>query len=285
MLNSTLPGLSRLTEFLETTTFGDIRNAIPVSDNVLCIAPICVGICLGSVSYAYDIASLHYANRNNIHFLARKGYLSRVQSLVRDGINLEARVMGNTPLLCAIISGQGDIVKYLIEQGRADVQARDSLGQNALMLAAGFGHFEIVKYLTENFNFDLNELDPRGDSALYLAAKKADKSRNEIHFNLVRYLIDKGAQYHSILMRDDVDLKSNVLLGAKRIILEALDEKEELALQNGRQAAVIENALTDPAPDIQVLPIELSEMIVQYAENESSYDTSCLSRIKAKLRF
>lgn len=49
----------------------------------------------------------------------------------------------------SIRKGNLDIVKYLVEQTKANVNQADKRGKSPLLISAMFGHLNILKYLIE----------------------------------------------------------------------------------------------------------------------------------------
>jgi ankyrin repeat protein len=56
-------------------------------------------------------------------------------------------IWGKTALIYASFYGRLEVVKYLVEDGKADVNIKTNTGWTALMLASKFGRLDIVKYL------------------------------------------------------------------------------------------------------------------------------------------
>lgn len=56
--------------------------------------------------------------KQDIHFAASQGDLGKVKTLLAQGVDVNAKDSnGDTPLRCALLSGQYDLAKYLISQG------------------------------------------------------------------------------------------------------------------------------------------------------------------------
>jgi hypothetical protein len=87
-------------------------------------------------------------------------------------------------LILALEKDHTGIVQYLLSN-KADANAKDGKGNNALILALEKGHTEIVQYLLSN-NADANAKDGKGNSALILASEKG-------HTGLVQYLLTNKA--------------------------------------------------------------------------------------------
>lgn len=56
---------------------------------------------------------------------------------------------GLTPLNCAAIKGDLDLMKVLIEKGKANIEEQSPKGCTALMYASRGGNSNMVKYLLE----------------------------------------------------------------------------------------------------------------------------------------
>jgi len=76
-----------------------------------------------------------------------KGRISVVQTLLKQGVNVNTRtVSGKTPLMAAAYRGYSDIVQLLIENG-ADANIRDARGESALKIAARGGYTRVSEIL------------------------------------------------------------------------------------------------------------------------------------------
>ena len=76
-----------------------------------------------------------------------KGRIAVVQTLLRQGVNVNTRtVSGKTPLMAAAYRGYSDIVQVLLEHG-AEVKVRDARGDTALRMAARGGYTRVVDVL------------------------------------------------------------------------------------------------------------------------------------------
>lgn len=81
---------------------------------------------------------------------AAAGDLTELQRLIEDGNSIDQRnpLTKGTPLHTAVLFGQEEIVKFLLENNAA-VNARDSSGSTPLMTAAFIGNATITKLLLE----------------------------------------------------------------------------------------------------------------------------------------
>ena len=91
---------------------------------------------------------------------------------------------GLTPLMCAIDSGDADMVKILCAAS-ADWNLRDEKGHHALGRAAQYGGAALLQCLLDQ-GADINEWDDHGQTALSLAVQYGNTKA-------VAYLLEKGA--------------------------------------------------------------------------------------------
>ncbi|MFC1478534.1 ankyrin repeat domain-containing protein [Candidatus Margulisiibacteriota bacterium] len=128
------------------------------------------------------------------------------------------RLIGGTPLIWAAGEGHAKVVEILLENEKADVNAKDIGVQTALIWAAKGGYIEIVKALLEIGKIDVNAQDEYGDTALIKAAREG-------HSDLIKVLLqNEQADIHI----KDYKGKSALVWAAKRgypDIIEMLVEK------------------------------------------------------------
>lgn len=107
-------------------------------------------IFLKNVSSVFEPAHLSLkeqkTNFTPLHSLASSGHADMVGYLIERGANARLRNdQGNTPLLCAVGAGCGDVVGVMLKEHRlVDIDAKDRKGRNAFILAAERGHKTIV---------------------------------------------------------------------------------------------------------------------------------------------
>lgn len=97
-----------------------------------------------------------------------------------------------TPLMITARNGNLEMAKLLISKG-ADINAKDSNGNNALAYCSDYGYANakgVAKLLVEN-RADINHRDKDG----YTALEKATGSSN---FEIAKFLIENGADHKSI---------------------------------------------------------------------------------------
>lgn len=86
--------------------------------------------------------------------------------------------------LDAAASGEVARLRYLVEETKANVDAKNDAGWTALMNAVGFrGQLRMVKYLVEDCNASVDLQDPNGLTALMIAASLGRGL-------IVRYLVE-----------------------------------------------------------------------------------------------
>jgi FOG: Ankyrin repeat len=108
--------------------------------------------------------------------------------LVKAGANVEAKANnGGTPLILASTSGHLTTVKFLVEEGHANVEAKDKEdGYTPLIWASGNGDLTTVKFLVEEGHANVEAKDNDGSTALGWAKMCGER-------RVVAYLRSKGA--------------------------------------------------------------------------------------------
>ncbi|KAL3076185.1 hypothetical protein niasHT_038811 [Heterodera trifolii] len=125
-----------------------------------------------------------------LHFACSEGHLEIVKLLVEEGeADIEiADSYGKTALMVACSLQKWDIVRYLIGKG-AKVDRTNAKGISPLHLECIDGHLEIVKLLVEGGKADIEKAE--ADSVIewspLMVASLTEK------WDIVRYLIEKGA--------------------------------------------------------------------------------------------
>mmetsp|Transcript_27752 Transcript_27752/g.36374 ORF Transcript_27752/g.36374 Transcript_27752/m.36374 type:complete len:582 (-) Transcript_27752:386-2131(-) len=76
---------------------------------------------------------------------------------------------GNTPLLLAAEKGYFDCVKYLAEECKVDIEARNIWKATPAQMACVFGNFDILKYLVEERGARLDVVNKYGASPLHFS--------------------------------------------------------------------------------------------------------------------
>ena len=95
--------------------------------------------------FLISASSISYAG--TLHDAVRSGDLSKIQGLVVQGADVNAKAARDeTPLIIASLGGKGEIANYLLQRG-ADIDARNSSGLSSLHAAAYAGYTDIVSLL------------------------------------------------------------------------------------------------------------------------------------------
>jgi len=137
--------------------------------------------------------------RNVVFNAARDGKLRRLKVFLdhrpRDEVAqlVSARTNGATPLVLSCRNGHKEVVEYLVERCRADVEQAGSVtfdgetieGAPPLWCAAAAGHTQIVKLLVER-GANVNSTTKTNSTPLRAACFDG-------HFEIVQFLVEKGA--------------------------------------------------------------------------------------------
>lgn len=137
--------------------------------------------------------------RNVVFNAARDGKLRRLKVFLdhrpRDEVEqlVSARTNGATPLVLSCRNGHKEVVEYLVERCRADVEQAGSVtfdgetieGAPPLWCAAAAGHTQIVKLLVER-GANVNSTTKTNSTPLRAACFDG-------HFEIVQFLVERGA--------------------------------------------------------------------------------------------
>ena len=128
------------------------------------------------------------------------GYNSIVSQLVESSIaghlpepieTDTADHRGLTPLNCAAIKGELDLVKMLISRGQADVNQTSPKGCTPLIYAGRGGYAEVVRYLLEKKASPLKQ-DNAGGTVLHHAIEKG-------HVSVLEVMLEHGVDVYSAI--------------------------------------------------------------------------------------
>ena len=124
---------------------------------------------------------------------ADKGQLANARILLdRRDIRLTAEVKyGQTALQLAAKAGHMELVRLLIDHGA--LKERRAEADSALLDTASGGHLEVLKVLRTRSKADVNAQDGQGRTALYHAASARDDDYKASGKEMLRYLLDEGA--------------------------------------------------------------------------------------------
>ena len=112
------------------------------------------------------------STESRLAMAVRHKNLRMVWKLLADGDDVNERDEGmeQTPLMRAVLLGDAEIVRALLEH-KADVNTQDDEGNTALMLAASQGSARVVQLLLE-YGAILDRRDEVGMTALSIARSK-----------------------------------------------------------------------------------------------------------------
>jgi ankyrin repeat protein len=117
----------------------------------------------------------------------------------------------STALREACYNNNLQMIKYLIKHGADPHQSRLGNYTN-LMLSAGRCYLGVVIYLVDELKCDLNERDENGEVALHYAVTKS------VSLEIVKYLLDRGAMNMHDTSRNATPLMQAVLRGHVELI-------------------------------------------------------------------
>jgi ankyrin repeat protein len=156
------------------------------------------GIDVSKRNLDYDTA-LDIAVQNNkpqmvleiLQSYEKKGILNKTtaiyqkQHISKDYKGNERRLIEVIPIMqWAVLKGNYDLLDYLIDNARFDINDIDSEGKIAMHYAAESCNLEVVKYLVEK-GADINDIDSEGKIAMHYAAESGN-------LEVVKYLVEKG---------------------------------------------------------------------------------------------
>lgn len=133
------------------------------------------------------VAVASYFIPDSLPVSAQKGDLDRVKMLIEKGedVNKSGNKGIGTPLIEAIETNHMPIVKYLVEEAGADIEAASNLGDTPLYVAAGYNKPEALNYLVEK-GVKINTPGKYGMTPLMEAAARG-------HDQIVARLLELGA--------------------------------------------------------------------------------------------
>ena len=228
------------------------------------------------------ITSSHY--KNNID------RLEMIKLLLDNGANIETRYNGETPLCYATRTNMFDLVKELIER-KADIEAKDNLGNTPLHLAVVNGHTVIVKYLLNHKDKDapIEPIDNNSNAPLPLI--NSVNNTDNIPLPIVEP-VDKIDNTDDISRRQVASLEATdnnghtplhkvVLQGDVPMIKFLL--KKQAQLEEKEAKRILISAITSTHPQMHIQKkIEIIKLLLKYGttplytKNKALYEAACL---------
>lgn len=143
---------------------------------------------------------------------AFKGQMTKVMSLIQFGVNKDCEGNnGITPLLHAAQRGNTDVVKYLVEKAKVDVNVIDVMGNTILTSAVDSKKLDLLDYFIKKVKLDINKSNQYGNTVLMYAISKG-------HFDIVNYLLTYGAELNVHNKQFETPLMIAAKVGNKRIM-------------------------------------------------------------------
>mmetsp|Transcript_24220 Transcript_24220/g.36317 ORF Transcript_24220/g.36317 Transcript_24220/m.36317 type:complete len:349 (-) Transcript_24220:136-1182(-) len=139
--------------FLETTFRGhNLLTHAAINNSVDCMNYLLLYTQLSpNVRDRDGLTALHHA-------AACPDGLDVVKAMVEKGkAKVDIENQGVTPLMVAAHNGHVDVVKYFVEECKANASRRAKNGDNVLIFATKEGHIDVIKYLVEQANSDVKE--------------------------------------------------------------------------------------------------------------------------------
>lgn len=123
-----------------------------------------------------------------LHFTITDGNLGMVKYIAENGGETMMDAEGESdlrPLHLACLEGHSEIIRYLVEEHKADVNARDDDGWTSMHYTCLYGNLETVRFLVEDYDAETDFAEVDGWTPLHCAAT------NKGHVDVVRYLLEE----------------------------------------------------------------------------------------------
>ncbi|KAF2635293.1 hypothetical protein P280DRAFT_435040 [Massarina eburnea CBS 473.64] len=134
-------------------------------------------------------------NRTAVSYCSEAGHIMCIKVLIEHGASLdirEANFGNSTPLIRAAKNGHAEVVKMLLQSGRAAIETKDSHDRTALSWACQKGHTSVIETLLQfkaNIETTDNGKSPEGYTPLWYAVLSN-------HPQVVQQLLEAGAALH-----------------------------------------------------------------------------------------
>ena len=154
-------------------------------------------------------------------FLACKGgYVDTVRKLLdmpllynlNIYINVQTKLLGETPLYIACMNGHVEVVKLLLSKEGIYINKPTKIGETPLYIACMKGYVEVVKQLLDRDDIDVNQSPSIGETPLFIASTVG-------HTAVVKLLLD----------RDDIDVNTSMINGMTPLKIATKNKHTEIA--------------------------------------------------------
>ena len=127
-------------------------------------------------------------------------------------INVQTKILGETPLYIACMNGHVEVVKLLLSKEGIYINKPTKIGETPLYIACMKGYVEVVKLLLDRDDIDVNQSPSIGETPLYIACTVG-------HTAVVKLLLD----------RDDIDVNTSRQNGMTPLKIATKNKHTEIA--------------------------------------------------------
>lgn len=168
---------------------------------------------------------------------ATQGDLDLVETLIKTGVDVDCRYLGNTPLFSACRSGHYEIIKLLL-QNKADPNSRNSLNFQPIQGVIDFLYngerylgIRILRLLLESGANPAVQIpgDEDWSASKWVAHKKDD-------WTVAKLLVDYGARTDSIIDEELIKRGSSIEAELDRVDLACTKPAKHQFLEKGESA-------------------------------------------------
>lgn len=156
-----------------------------------------------------------------IHLICTNGssfeeYLNSVNEI--ENINYRDKLFKRSFLHAAIENGRKDIISDLLKR-KIDVNIKDKKGNTALIYLLSFDQWDLFKDMLLKYNVDVHSTNNFGNGLLWntIMATRTLESK-EIQYELVKLLLEKGANPLSKNIYDKTPLELAINEGNKKLV-------------------------------------------------------------------